>query len=161
MRSTHTLVAAVSAAILILLTGCDHNVGPGTAPVSTSATNPGAAAPSSPASAPRTPDQDDTLALQLLNNIIQGEFSTVRDHFDATMKDKLSCEKLSTGWSDYQQMFGNYESHGDPQNVTRGDLTVVNVPLQMASKPGEFRVTFHSDGTVAGLFLLRPGVPVP
>jgi hypothetical protein len=40
-------------------------------------------------------------------------------------------------------------------------MTVVNVPLHMEKQLSEFRVTFHPDGTVAGRYLLRPGLPVP
>jgi hypothetical protein len=31
----------------------------------------------------------------------------------------------------------------------------------MALMPGELRVTFHGDGSIAGLYLLRAGIPVP
>ena len=60
-----------------------------------------------------------------------------------------------------QQQFGPYQSHGDPQDVQRGDITVVNVPLQMEREPGQFRLSVHPDGTIAGLFFLKEGVPVP
>ena len=45
-------------------------------------------------------------------------------------------------------------------NVALGELTVVNIPLQMQTQPGEFRVTFHPDKTVAGLYFLKAGTPV-
>jgi hypothetical protein len=38
---------------------------------------------------------------------------------------------------------------------------VVNIPLKMATKPGQFRMTFHdSDGTADGLWFLKAGLPV-
>jgi hypothetical protein len=43
----------------------------------------------------------------------------------------------------------------------RGEPTVEQVPVQLANSSGEIRITFHPDGTIAGLFFLRPGVPVP
>jgi Protein of unknown function (DUF3887) len=76
------------------------------------------------------------------------------------MKQKLTPEDLSSSWTTYQEAFGKYQSHGAPQDVPLGELTVVNTPLQMERQPGEFRVTFHPDQTVAGLFFLKAGTPV-
>ena len=46
-------------------------------------------------------------------------------------------------------------------DIAHGDLTVVNVPLAMATMPGEFRVAFHNDdATVSGLYFLKTGVPI-
>jgi hypothetical protein len=139
------LAATAMAATLLALTACESGQGGKTAATTIA----------------RSPGQDDKRALQMLNQIIQGEFAAVRTDFDSAMQQRLSCEKLSSAWAAYQQTFGSYQSHEDPQDVSRGDLTVVNVPLHMALSPGQLRVTFHSDGTVAGLYFLRTGVPVP
>jgi len=32
-------------------------------------------------------------------------------------------------------------THGDPEDVTRGDITVVNVPLNLQRAPGKFRLS--------------------
>jgi hypothetical protein len=112
-----------------------------------------------PTSAPQS--QYDQLALQILDAIVREDFDAATQPFDTSLKKRLSPEVLASGWATYQQRFGNYQSHDDPQDVKRGDLTVVNVPLQMAKMPGEFRTTFHSDGTVSGLWLLKAGVAVP
>jgi hypothetical protein len=104
----------------------------------------------------------DGQAQQILDSIVRGDFNSATAHFDRTMQQRLSPEALASAWAQYQHQFGAYQSHGDPQDVPRADLTVVNIPLKMATLPGEFRVTFHdNDGTVAGLFFLRTGVPVP
>jgi hypothetical protein len=105
--------------------------------------------------------QDDRLALQILDAIIRGDFQAATAGFDSQMKQKLTPQDLSSSWATYQEAFGKYQSHGDPQDVLRGALTVVNIPLQMAGQPGEFRVTFHPDQTVAGLYFLKAGIPVP
>ena len=73
----------------------------------------------------------------------------------------MSTDKLKESWDAYQDTFGEYRSHGQPQQVSRGDLTVVSIPLEMSKMPGEFRVTFHPDETIAGLWILKPGVPIP
>lgn len=101
------------------------------------------------------------LALATLDQIVQGDNSDATAHFDQTMADMLSAPALGQSWITYQQLLGTYRSHGDPQDVQRGELTVVNVPLQMEHAPGQFRLTVHPDGTVAGLYFLKEGVPVP
>jgi len=32
-------------------------------------------------------------------------------------------------------------THGDPQDVTRGNITVLNVPLNLQCAPGKFRLS--------------------
>jgi len=115
------------------------------------------AAPAAPTAAV-APDQ---LALATLNDIVQGDDSAAAVNFDQTMQQKLPAAALGQAWTAYQQQFGPYQSHGDPQDVQRGDITVVNVPLQMQREPGQFRLSVHPDGTIAGLFFLKEGVPVP
>lgn len=100
-------------------------------------------------------------ALALLDGLVRGDTGDVTAEFDATMREALSVDQLATSWQDYQQTIGDYQSHGDPSQVARGDLTVISVPLTMAKAPGEFRVTFRPGGTVAGLWLLKAGVPIP
>lgn len=102
----------------------------------------------------------DALALDELDKIVNGA-DGVTAGFDPTMQQRLSADGVAAGWAAYQKQFGDYQSHGDPEDVSRGDLTVVNVPLKMARKPGQFRITFHRDGHIAGLFLLKTGVPTP
>ncbi|WP_078328274.1 DUF3887 domain-containing protein [Mycobacteroides salmoniphilum] len=111
-----------------------------------------------PASTAGSPDK---LALATLDQIVQGDNAAATAHFDQTMADTLSAPALGQAWITYQELLGTYQSHGDPQDVQRGELTVVNVPLQMEHAPGQFRLTVHPDGTVAGLYFLKEGVPVP
>ncbi|TDZ78252.1 hypothetical protein DE4585_04088 [Mycobacteroides salmoniphilum] len=108
-----------------------------------------------------TAGSPDKLALATLDQIVQGDNAAATAHFDQTMADMLSAPALGQAWITYQQLLGAYQSHGDPQDVQRGELTVVNVPLQMEHAPGQFRLTVHPDGTVAGLYFLKEGVPVP
>jgi hypothetical protein len=110
------------------------------------------------ATAAPSPDQ---VAMATLDNIVQGNDAAAVAPFDATMQPLLSAPALGQAWKTYQEQFGAYQSHGAPEDIQRGDLTVVNVPLQMARQPGEFRITVHPDGTVAGLYFLNEGVPVP
>jgi hypothetical protein len=125
----------------------------------------GAAKPAqSQAAAPPTAGSStvdyDQLALDELDKIVNGS-DEVTSGFDDTMQQRLSADQVAASWAAYQKRFGNYQSHGDPADVPRGALTVVDVPLTMERSPGLFRVTFDPDGHIAGLFLLQSGTPVP
>ena len=111
-----------------------------------------------PPAAAATPDE---LALATLDHIVAGDFVAAAAPFHPTLQKRLPPNMLGQAWSAYQQLQGGYQSHGDPQDTPRGDLTVVNVPLQMANRPGQFRLSVHGDGTVSGLYFLKEGVPVP
>jgi hypothetical protein len=108
------------------------------------------------ATADVVPDQ---IALTTLDAIVQGDYPAVTAQFDPTMQKVLPVKVLGQAWTKFQQSLGAYQSHGDPQDSQRGELTVVNVPLQMEHKPGRFRLTVHPDGTIAGLYFLREGDP--
>lgn len=111
-----------------------------------------------PAAADVTPDQ---VALATLDGIVRGDYPAAAAPFDSRMQKMLPAKALGQAWSTYEQTFGGYQSHGDPEDVPCGELTVVNIPLQMAHRPGQFRVSVHPDGSVSGLYFLKEGVPVP
>ena len=98
-------------------------------------------------------------ALAILDELRSGDFSAVRRGFDATMAAGLSEAGVAAGWAQFVSQFGAYRSHGTPTESQAGSFFVVQVPLSMASRPGELRVSFDSAGRIAGLYLLRPGVP--
>ncbi|MFE6846621.1 DUF3887 domain-containing protein [Streptomyces sp. NPDC057686] len=116
----------------------------------------GLVAAASPAA--RTPY--DQTATQALDAIVSGNFADATAHFDPTLREALPPDALAGAWKSYQDTFGRYQSHGDPKDVTAGEFTVVSVPLTMEREAGEFRMSFHKDGSAAGLWLLKPGVPV-
>lgn len=111
-----------------------------------------------PTASAATPDE---LALATLDHVVAGDFVAAAVPFDPTLQKRLPANALGQAWGAYQQLQGGYQSHGDPEDTPRGDLTVVNVPLQMAKQPGQFRLSVHGDGTVSGLYFLKEGVPVP
>ncbi|WP_328622589.1 DUF3887 domain-containing protein [Streptomyces sp. NBC_00354] len=116
----------------------------------------GRVAAASPAA--RTPY--DRTATRTLDDIVSGNVAGATAHFDATLRKVLTPDALAGAWKTYQATFGRYRSHGDPEDVAAGEFTVVSVPLRMEREAGEFRVSFHEDGSVAGLWLLEPGVPI-
>jgi hypothetical protein len=103
----------------------------------------------------------DAQSSQIVADLVAGSFDEVRARFDATLTDQLSEGALANAWRTYQEVLGAYQSVGQPTSVMRGELTVEQVPVQLANAPGEIRITFHPDGTVAGLFFLTAGNPVP
>jgi len=110
------------------------------------------------ASAADSPDQ---VAMTTIDDIAAGNYAAVTARFDPELQKRLPPKSLQQVWDGYQRTFGAYQSHGDPEDNPRGDLIVVNVPLQMDRMPGQFRVKIHPDGTIAGVYFLREGVPVP
>jgi hypothetical protein len=99
-------------------------------------------------------------ALVLLSDVVAGRDSAVVDRFDERMRASLSSEGLRAAWATYEQAFGRYVGHGAPQSSTLGAYTVVQVPLTMSVRGGEFRISFAADGSIAGLYFLRRGVPL-
>jgi hypothetical protein len=103
----------------------------------------------------------DEVAVATLDDIVGADFVGAASQFDPSLQKRLSVKTLEESWKLYQQTFGAYQSHGDPEVIQRGDLVVVNVPLQMERRPGQFRVSVHPDSTIEQLLFLREGVPVP
>jgi hypothetical protein len=103
----------------------------------------------------------DEVAMATLDQIVRADYGAATAQFDPSLQKMLSVKTLEQSWNLYQQTFGAYQSHGDPEVIQRGDLVVVNVPLQMELRPGQFRLSVHPDGTIAQLYFLREGVPVP
>jgi hypothetical protein len=100
-------------------------------------------------------------AKEVVREIFSGQFAKVRADFDATMTARLSQQRLAKARTQFEGLFGTFASMGNPEIVKRGDLTVVNIPLHMAKGDGQARVTYDPQERIAGLFLLRSGVPVP
>ena len=98
---------------------------------------------------------------EIVSSIFAGQYAPVREQFDPTMEAKLSEEGLAKATSAYEATFGPFVSMGDPEIIDRAALRVVNVPLEMSEAEGQARVTFDARGRIAGLYLLKSGLPVP
>lgn len=99
-------------------------------------------------------------ALDTLAEVVRGDFTAVSARFAPQLRSQASPEVLAKSWKAYEGAFGGYVSHGEPRQTETASGTVVNVPLRMADRPGEFRVTFDDGGRLIGLYFLRVGVPV-
>ncbi|GAA2655018.1 hypothetical protein GCM10010425_82060 [Streptomyces spororaveus] len=102
----------------------------------------------------------DTIAVQTLDSIVNGDFTAATARFDPTVRKLLPPDALARAWVVYQDQMGRYRSHGGPMDTSSGTFTVVSVPLSMERRAGEFRVTFHEDMSIAGLFFLPAGFPI-
>jgi hypothetical protein len=107
-----------------------------------------------------TPASWNAEALRLLSDLVHGDDRAVVATFNGQMTRMLSASRLAGDWNLYQRVFGRYLGHGRPVAVVRGTLSVIRIPLHMSKRPGEFRITFQPNGRVAGLYLLRTGVPL-
>ncbi len=107
-----------------------------------------------------TPASRTAEALRLLSDLVHGDAQAVVATFNAQMTRMLSASRLAGDWNFYQTVFGRYLGHGRPVAVVRGTLSVIRIPLHMSKRTGEFRITFQQNGRVAGLYLLRTGVPL-
>lgn len=112
--------------------------------------------PQAHAAEPAAPAQGnyDQRALEQLNNIARGNFAAVHAALDPDLQRKISPNAIADAWAKLQQSHGNYLFPGRPATTPRGELSVVEVPLHMARQPGRFQVTFHPNGSIAGLYLL-------
>ena len=103
----------------------------------------------------------ETRAQGVVRDLFGGRYADVRAGFDGVMLAALSEQGLAEARLKFEDRFGRFISMGDPEAIDRGDLTVIDIPLHMAHGDGQARVTYEKDGKVAGLYLLRTGVPVP
>lgn len=95
-----------------------------------------------------------------LASIHAGSCSPVATRFDALMASRLKAAGLCSGFETYTEAFGQLRKQDAAYSTHIGVLTVVRIPLHLEHGNGEFRETFHPDGTIAGVYFLRPGVPL-
>lgn len=95
------------------------------------------------------------LALGHLGSIVVGNYGAVVGALDPNLRRQLNTDVLARTWADFQRTHGSYRSHGEPMVAPRGEMSVVNVPLNMSSQRGQFQITFHPDGRIAGIYLLN------
>lgn len=93
-------------------------------------------------------------AVELLGDIIQGDYDKARTDFDETVAKGLSAVQLAAVWAQVAGMVGTYQSMGTPHAYRAGDYTIVDVPLTFEAGDLTGRVTYSMDGKVAGLHLV-------
>jgi hypothetical protein len=146
--SKFSFAVTVASSALVLVSGHVSNALPD--PVDTAV-----AAPASVTAPSRTPYEQ--LALKTLDQVVKGNFVAVSARFDVSIRQEGNPAVLANAWKEYQDQlgFGRYQSHGEPRQVVSGDRTVVDIPLHMAKRPGDFRVVFDGKGHIEGLWFLK------
>ena len=94
-------------------------------------------------------------AIAIFANFAAGEWKAARADFGPKMLDALSASRLADGWVRTAGLIGRYEGMGEPFTHPLGEHTIVDIPLHFEAGEATGRVTFDSDGKVAGLFI-RP-----
>jgi hypothetical protein len=98
-------------------------------------------------------------ASAVTDQLIAHDWGAVRAQFDDNMRSKLSEEALADAWNGVVKQKGDYRSRGDATQKASPagqDILVFDTPLEFAKGAMKSRVAFHTDGTIAGLFILTP-----
>lgn len=98
------------------------------------------------------------LARAVIDDHAHGRWADITERFDGTMREGLTEEGLAEGWAYLAGLAGAYESHGDTDVLRAGDFTITNTPLTFEAGDFVARITFRDDRTIAGLYILNPGV---
>lgn len=96
-----------------------------------------------------------------LRQIQHGDCGPTAAAFDPLVRSHLDATQLCASFVDYTDQFGRIVSTTPAHATMRGRLTVIQIALRLERARGEYRVTFHPDGTIAGIYFLRAGVPLP
>ncbi len=98
-------------------------------------------------------------AAAITDQLAANEWAKVRSQFDENMKAKLAEDGLANAWAQVVKSKGAYVSRGEPTQLgspAGEDLLVFDTPLEFEQGAMKSRLTLHTDGTIAGLFILVP-----
>ena len=98
-------------------------------------------------------------AAEITDQLAAEKWAEVRAQFDDNMKAKLAEDGLANAWAQVVKAKGEYVSRGEPTQLgspAGEELYVFDTPVEFEQGPMKTRLTFHADGTVAGLFILVP-----
>lgn len=95
--------------------------------------------------------------VELLVNLVQGDYATIRDDFDDTMSTAVPDDSgLAAIWAQLAGLVGTYQRMGEPLTHQLGDYTAVDVPMEFEAGALTARVSYDAEGKVAGLRFLPP-----
>jgi hypothetical protein len=138
------------ALIAVTLSACDGGGGSGSSSVSGADTSEGA---------DLVVEELRPRAAAITDQLAAHDWAKVRAQFDDTMKKKLAEDGLANAWGEVVKTKGEYRSRGEPVQLgspAGKDLIVFDTPLEFERGAMKSRLTFHPDGTIAGLFILVP-----
>lgn len=90
-------------------------------------------------------------------DLMAGRYETLQPELDDTVAQRLGPSGLANTAASVAALVGRYEGMGEPSaRAMQPDYTIVDVPLRFEAGEMTGRVTYHPDGKVAGVFVLRP-----
>jgi len=95
-------------------------------------------------------------AVELIAELTGHQWEQVRRDFTPTMATRLDAAGVAAAWEQVAGLVGRFGSIGVPFVRALGDYTVVDVPLSFEAGDMIGRVSYDTDGKVAGLFILSP-----
>jgi hypothetical protein len=94
-------------------------------------------------------------AIQVIVDWFAGDYTALSADFNEEMTTKASAESMAQAFAQITGMVGAYEGMGEPVVRQWGDLTVVDVPLRFEAGELVGRVSYGTDGKIAGVFAVR------
>ncbi|MEV6243200.1 DUF3887 domain-containing protein [Lentzea sp. NPDC051838] len=94
-------------------------------------------------------------AEQVVTHLRNGEFAAVHAMFDALMSSKLGVDELGAVWQQLVSNLGEVQSTRTAAPTKKGGYTIVDIPLTFAEAEMKARVTFNTDGSIGGLYILN------
>lgn len=95
------------------------------------------------------------LAVAVIEDLASGQWSRIAEQFDPAMRDGLSEDALAAAWTQVVGLSGALESHGAPEVLRAGDVTVTNTALWLEAGDYTARIAFRDDRTIAGLHIME------
>ncbi|MBO0819630.1 MAG: DUF3887 domain-containing protein [Nocardiopsaceae bacterium] len=95
-------------------------------------------------------------ATQLVIDWIADDYPAMSRDFNDEVRAKASAKTMAAAWAQVTGMVGAYEGMDEPVVRQWGDYTVVDIPLRFEAGDMSARVSYDTDGKVAGVFILDP-----
>ena len=110
--------------------------------------------------APAAMSRED-IARALIGNLAAGKATDATAHFDATMKEQLTADRLSQVWSQITGQLGSYAAIRSTSMGTEQGYDVLTARLGFARGELDAKVVFNAENQVAGLFFVPAGSGAP
>ena len=100
-------------------------------------------------------------AITVVTAVLEGRMDDARQSFNAQVTAAFTDEVRGNGLAKVAGLVGEFEGFGEGDPFVRriGDQTVVDIPLRYEAGDMKARVTFDTEETVAGIFILIPEAP--
>ena len=93
-------------------------------------------------------------ATNLVESLVEGDFSTAVEDFDSVMKDVLPSEALEDAWNSLASQVGAFgKQTGTHMEETEG-YEIVYVTCEFENSMIDIKVVFNTENQVAGLFFV-------